>query len=72
MNRYSFTGRLIAVFGIGAGILVFSCGNPAKNNASAFDMMTIPVGKGPGSVEVADFNKDGFPDIVVSNWKIAL
>jgi hypothetical protein len=32
-----------------------------------FEIVTIPVGKGPGSVEVADFNADGWPDLAIAN-----
>jgi hypothetical protein len=32
-----------------------------------FDIETIAVGKGAASIEVADFNKDGKPDIAVAN-----
>src|SRR6516225_8345016 len=31
------------------------------------DVITIPAGKGASSVEVADVNKDGKPDIVIAN-----
>ena len=32
-----------------------------------YDKHTLKTGKGTGSVEIADFNKDGKPDIVVAN-----
>ena len=32
-----------------------------------YDKLTLKTGKGTGSVEIADFNKDGKPDIVVAN-----
>jgi len=50
-----------------SGIIIFSCSNPATKNDPVFNPKTIKVGKGPGSVEVADFNRDGFADIVVAN-----
>ncbi|HEV8507764.1 MAG TPA: VCBS repeat-containing protein [Chitinophagaceae bacterium] len=33
----------------------------------AYEKLTLKTGKGPGSVEIADFNKDGKPDIIVAN-----
>jgi VCBS repeat protein len=33
----------------------------------AYDKLTLKTGKGTGSVEIADFNKDGKPDIIVAN-----
>ncbi|HXB44317.1 MAG TPA: VCBS repeat-containing protein [Puia sp.] len=50
-----------------AGIIVFSCSSSHKENNSGFDIKTINVGKGAGSIEVADFNNDGFSDIAVAN-----
>src|SRR4051812_35921766 len=51
--------------------LCFNCGNSShqnsKNHPANFRVKTIATGKGTGSVEVADFNKDGYPDIVVAN-----
>ncbi len=38
-----------------------------KNHRQRNDKISIAVGKGASSVEVADFNKDGKPDIVVAN-----
>jgi hypothetical protein len=32
-----------------------------------YETLTLKTGKGPGSVEIADFNKDGKPDIIVAN-----
>ena len=39
------------------------------NDTSVNDFVkrTLQTGKGPASVEVADFNKDSFPDIVIAN-----
>lgn len=48
--------------------LLFSCTRPRQDAAAttAFTTMTINTGRGTGSVEVADLNKDGSPDIVVA------
>ena len=48
-----------------AGI-IFGCSGSGKIQ-SAFEIKIIKVGKGAGSVEAADFNKDGFADLVVAN-----
>jgi hypothetical protein len=32
-----------------------------------FEQVVIPVGKGPGSIAIADVNRDGKPDIIVAN-----
>ena len=43
-------------------------GNSQVGNAEyPYDKLTLPTGKGTGSVEIADFNNDGKPDIVVAN-----
>jgi len=42
------------------------CSFSQKQNPN-FDIKTISVGKGASSVEIADLNKDGKPDIVISN-----
>ena len=39
----------------------------SQQQQSKFDIKTIPVAKGAASVEIADFNKDGMPDIAISN-----
>jgi FG-GAP-like repeat len=49
------------------GLIIFSCADSTMKNNSSFDIVTIKVGKGAGSVEAADFNKDGLPDIAVAN-----
>ena len=67
MNKKYFSIRKLAIASIITGIIIFSCANSGKKITSDFDVVTIKVGKGPGSVEVADFNKDGFGDIVVAN-----
>jgi len=67
MNTKFFLIRIFVIIIIVTGIIIFSCANSAKRKNSEFNIMTIKVGKGAGSVEVADFNKDGFPDIAVAN-----
>lgn len=53
-------------------LIVFSSANSNNSttygvSAKEFVKRTLKTGKGPGSVEVADFNKDGFPDLVIAN-----
>jgi FG-GAP-like repeat len=61
-------------------IFLISCGhtqstkqNQQTDNAESpvadygYNKLTLKTGKGTGSVEIADFNKDGKPDIVVAN-----
>ena len=67
MNTKFFLIKVFAVVSIVTGVIIFSCANSAKKNNAGFNIITIKVGKGAGSVEVADFNKDGFPDIAVAN-----
>ncbi|MEP6950284.1 MAG: VCBS repeat-containing protein, partial [Ginsengibacter sp.] len=45
----------------------FTAVNSTKKDNAAFNIIAIKTGRGTGSVEVADFNKDGFPDIAVAN-----
>ena len=67
MNTKSLFAKKFAVVSICTGLIIFSCANSTKKDNPAFNIITIKVGKGAGSVEVADFNKDGFPDIAVAN-----
>ncbi len=62
----SFSIKILAGFSILTAIIIFSCANSLKKDTAAFEVTTIKTGKGPGSVEVADFNKDGTPDIVIA------
>jgi FG-GAP-like repeat len=52
-------------------VLFSSCGqtnsSSAENNFISSDAIKINVGKGPGSVEVADLDNDKLPDLVVTN-----
>ncbi len=48
-------------------IIIVGCSNVIKENTPEFAHKIIKTGKGPGSVEVADLNKDGFADIVIAN-----
>jgi hypothetical protein len=50
-----------------AAIIIFSCSSSNKENNYGFEIKTIKVGKGAGSIEVGNFNNDSFPDIVVAN-----
>jgi hypothetical protein len=47
-------------------LFLLNCSSSPKQEQN-FKAITIPAGRGPGSVEVADFNADGLPDIVVAN-----
>ncbi len=69
MNKNSTFLKLFAIPAIATVLSISGCENSAINNSSGFDIKTIITGKGPGSVEVADFNKDGFADIALANTK---
>ena len=47
--------------------VMIGCSNSSKKKTPVFTIKTINIGKGTGSVEAADFNKDGFPDLAVAN-----
>ncbi len=47
-------------------VILASCSFSQKQKSN-FDIKTIAVGKGAASVEIADFNKDGKPDIAVAH-----
>jgi hypothetical protein len=55
---------LISIAALVISITGCSFSQTQKTN---FDISTITVGKGASSVEIADFNKDGKPDIAVAN-----
>ncbi|MBV9988631.1 MAG: VCBS repeat-containing protein [Chitinophagaceae bacterium] len=70
MNKSTLTisGVIISM----AGLAIFSCDN--QNNKSAeptadisFKTSPLKTGNGPGSIETADFNKDGLADMVIAN-----
>ena len=52
-------------------VLATSCGqvnnSTPKNIVELSDTVKIKVGNSPGSVETADFNNDGFPDLAVTS-----
>jgi hypothetical protein len=50
-----------------AAVFVFCRAISAADSGPSFDPLTIPVGKGPGSMVIADVNHDGKPDIVIVN-----
>jgi len=54
------------IFVTGIAIIV-SCGNALQKRAGIADNLRIKTGKGPGCVEVADFNNDKIPDLAVTN-----
>jgi hypothetical protein len=63
--------QLLLCFSTGI-FFVFACSSSNSNTTNDafidnFLKKTLKTGKGPGSIEVADFNKDGFPDIVFAN-----
>jgi hypothetical protein len=55
---------MIGLFG---AVLLPACSNSQHPAGPGFIPRTIRVGKGVGSVEIADLNRDSFPDIVVAN-----
>ena len=63
----------LAIFFISCGQIQSPKLNQRTNNTGSltadytFEKLTLNTGKGPGSVEIADFNKDGKPDIAVAN-----
>lgn len=50
-----------------ASVIILTGCSYSQQQQSNFEKKAITVGKGAASVEVADFNKDGKPDIAVSN-----
>jgi len=62
-----FSLKPLALPVIITGMVIISCAGSVTKDASAFDSITIKTGRGPGSIEVSDLNKDGFPDIIVAN-----
>src|SRR5450631_3457945 len=61
-NRNMKTTFLMTAFVISLTACSFS-----QTKKTNFDKLTIAAGKGAASVEIADFNKDGKPDIAVAN-----
>ncbi len=51
-----------------AALAIAASRRPSSAPASgSFNRIVIPVGKGPGSIAIADVNHDGKPDIIVAN-----
>ncbi|HEY4936939.1 MAG TPA: VCBS repeat-containing protein, partial [Puia sp.] len=67
MNTKSLILKVFAILSIIISLIIPGCANSSNKNSSGFNILTIKAGKGPGSVEVADFNKDGFPDIALAS-----
>jgi hypothetical protein len=63
----SFLFSQLAFPSVIAVIIIFSCSSSQKKNNSGFEIKTINVGRGAGSIEVGDFNNDSFPDIAIAN-----
>jgi FG-GAP-like repeat len=59
--------KILVFLVVVAVIIAFSCSNSHEENYSDFDIKIIKIAKGTGSIEVADFNNDKFPDIAVAN-----
>jgi hypothetical protein len=58
---------------IGAAMLTTaSCGYAtSQSDDPSFLSKTIHVGKSPNSIEIADFNHDGSPDLAIANTEIS-
>ncbi len=65
MQKHMKTAILIVVLGIMTAWV--AAGGPVDSTAPDFNQVVIPVGKGPGSIAIADVNHDGKPDIIVAN-----
>jgi hypothetical protein len=59
--------NLVILALMSGGTLFFSCTGTENSDPPDFRITTIKTGRGAGSVEVADLNKDSFPDIAVAN-----
>lgn len=60
----------ITFYVISSGLLISliaAPGKPRPRHHTVSDVIRIKVGKSPGSVEIADFNHDKFPDIAVAS-----
>jgi FG-GAP-like repeat len=69
MSKPFFSGNLLGILGILTVLLVCSCAGTPPNADPEYLVTTIPAGKGPGSVETADLNGDGLPDLVIASTK---
>jgi len=66
IKSYKIASFVTVVFVTGIAIVV-SCGNSLQKKIDTSDNLRIKTGKGPGCVEVADFNNDKIPDLVVTS-----
>ena len=58
---------VFALPALAAAIILSGCSSTPKDDHAGFGIRIIKVGQAPGSIESADFNKDGFVDIAVAN-----
>ncbi|HEV3221323.1 MAG TPA: VCBS repeat-containing protein [Puia sp.] len=67
MNSKSTLLKVFVVLSTVICLITPGCANSVNENNSGFNIRTIKTNKNPGSVELADFNNDGLPDIVLAN-----
>src|SRR5580704_8451529 len=67
MNTISLIRKIFAWSNLVANMNFVNCRSGVEKKDPKFEIVSFKVGKGAGSVEVADFNKDHFPDIAVAN-----
>jgi FG-GAP-like repeat len=67
MNTISLIRKIFAWSNLVANMNFVNCRSGVEKKDPQFEIVSFKVGKGAGSVEVADFNKDHFPDIAVAN-----
>ena len=75
MKTFIFLPPTIIFISLAAGCFIaFDCAHSnsrTSNDVSGngYVMSILKTGNGPGSLEVADFNNDGWPDLVIANVK---